>query len=104
MNRSEALSALAELAAHPAAGWIGNRIEGGATGDWSRLLQCCMRCRTQESLDLPPDIRGPDGFVDRSRVPEDFDDKLIAWKRAFQEAHQSCVDAPGNTSGALRRE
>ena len=82
MNREESIRALAELAASPAAAWIGNKLVDGGT----RLLQKCTRCGAEQVIAMPPNIRGP------ADVPIGFDEKLFAWKRAFQIAHESCVD------------
>jgi hypothetical protein len=80
MTREESLRAMADLASSPAAGWIGNKF-----GD-SMLFQKCMRCGAEESLKMPPNVRGP------ADVPAGFDEKLFAWKRAFQIAHEGCAE------------
>lgn len=82
MNREEAVRAAAELAKSPAAKWIGNKIVDGG----SRLLQKCMRCGTEETLAMPPNVRSP------ADVPHGFDEKLYAWKKAFQAAHENCLE------------
>jgi hypothetical protein len=82
MNREESIRALEELAAAPAAKWIGNKfVDGGA-----KLLQKCTRCGAEQTLDLPMNIKGP------ANVPIGFDEKLYAWKRSFQIAHEGCVE------------
>lgn len=80
MNREEAMRAAEALAASPAAKWIGNRFVSGV------LLQKCMRCGAEQTLELPPKISRP------SDVPPGFDEKLFAWKRDFQAAHESCPE------------
>lgn len=82
MNHEQALRAAAELAKSPAAKWIGNKLVDGET----KLLQKCMRCGAEESLDMPPNIRSP------ADVPPGFDEKLYAWKKAFQVAHEGCPE------------
>jgi hypothetical protein len=82
MNRERAIRAAAELAKSPAARWIGNKVvDGGA-----RLLQKCMRCGAEETIEMPPNVRSP------ADVPAGFDEKLYAWKKAFQVAHEECVE------------
>jgi hypothetical protein len=81
MNREQTLRALDQLAASPAARWIGNKLVGGV------LLQKCTRCGAEQLLELPSSIRGP------SDVPPGFDEKLYAWKRDFQVAHEDCKEA-----------
>lgn len=80
MNREEALRAFEELSASPASKWIGNRIVGAT---W---LQKCTRCGVEETLVLPRDVHGPED------VPAGFDEKMFRWKRAFQVAHEGCVE------------
>jgi hypothetical protein len=93
MNRDESLRALEELANAPAAKWIGNRLlDGGA-----RLLQKCTRCGAEETMEMPSAAtaayqRGARGSSLASAVPADFDGKLYSWKRAFQIAHEKCVE------------
>lgn len=87
MNREEALRAVEELGRSPAAGWIGNKLVDGGT----RLLQKCTRCGTAQTLELPRpanDLRGQP-----ANVPIGFDEKLHAWKRTFQIAHEHCPEA-----------
>jgi hypothetical protein len=81
VNRAEAMRAADALASSPASRWIGNKLVGGV------LLQKCTRCGAEETLELPPNIQRP---VD---VPLGFDEKLFAWKRDFQIAHEGCVEA-----------
>jgi hypothetical protein len=81
MNREQTLRALDQLAASPAARWIGNKLVGGV------LLQKCTRCGAEQLLELPSSVRGP------SDVPPGFDEKLYAWKRDFQVAHEGCKEA-----------
>lgn len=90
MNRDESLRAAEVLAASPATAWIGNRIDGDV------LLQCCTRCGTKEQMKLPAGLLaafqgGKRGDALAAQVPEDFDAKLFAWKKAFQIAHEGCV-------------
>jgi hypothetical protein len=80
MNREEAARALDELTASPASRWIGNKFVDGV---W---LQRCMRCGAEDTLVLPPDVHGPED------VPVGFDEKLFAWKRSFQVAHEGCTE------------
>lgn len=79
MNREETRRAIDVLSASPAAKWIGNKLVGGV------LLQKCTRCGAEQSLELPPNISSP------ADVPPGFDEKLFAWKREFQVAHEGCV-------------
>lgn len=80
MNRSEALQAAEILAASPAAKWIGNRLIGGV------LFQTCLRCGTEQNLELPPNV------TSAKDVPAGFDEKLFAWKRDFQIGHEICAE------------
>ena len=80
MNQAESLRALKELAASPAAAWIGNRLVGRS---W---VQICTRCGAEQALQLPAKAHGP---LD---VPPSFDEKLFQWKRAFQLAHEGCPE------------
>jgi hypothetical protein len=82
MNREESMRAAAELAASPAAKWIGNKFIDGGT----KLLQKCMRCGAEEALKMPPNVRSP------TDVPTGFDEKLYAWKKTFQVAHARCSE------------
>jgi len=82
MNREQAAQAAAELARSPAARWIGNKVLDGG----SKLLQKCMRCGAEEVLEMPPSIRSP------ADVPPGFDEKLYAWKKAFQGTHADCPE------------
>jgi len=79
VNREEAARAIETLAASPAARWIGNRLIGNT------LLQKCSLCGAEETLEVPPNIRGP------GDVPAGFDETLFAWKRSFQVTHESCA-------------
>ena len=79
VNRQEALRAAEVLAASPAAAWIGNKLVGGI------LIQTCLRCGAEETLELPPNVRAP------GDVPPGFDEKLFTWKRTFQVAHENCL-------------
>ena len=92
MTREESMRALETLAASPAARWIGNKMLDGG----SRLLQKCTRCGAEEVLELPLAAvaafqGGARGDALARRVPSDFDEKLYAWKRAFQVAHEGCA-------------
>lgn len=89
MNKKQAAEALAELAASPAAGWIGNRFSNGT---W---LNKCMRCGVEETLGIPTHLRHP---VNPAAVPEGFDETLHAWMRAFQIAHEGCVAPDTDTA------
>lgn len=93
VNRLEAMRAIEALAASPAAKWIGNRLVGGV------LLQKCMRCGAEQTLELPratiTAFQGGARGDDLAReVPEGFDEKVLAWKRAFQIAHEGCEEPP----------
>ena len=93
MNRDEFLRAVDELGKASAAAWIGNRIDGRV------LLQKCTRCGAEEKQLLPAGLLlafkgGKRGNALASQVPADFDAKLFAWKKAFQVAHEDCVE-PG---------
>lgn len=79
MNQQQTEEALAELAASPAAAWVGNRMVKGG------ILRCCTRCGTESFKELPKNIRGP------ADVPAGFDEELFAWMRDFQRAHESCL-------------
>ena len=80
MNHEQTIRALDQLATSPAARWIGNNLVGGV------LLQKCTRCGAEQLLELPPNIQRP------ADVPPGFDEKLYAWKRDFQVAHEGCVE------------
>lgn len=82
MNREQTMRAAAELAKAPAAKWIGNKLVDGER----RLLQKCMRCGAEETIEMPPNIRSP------ADVPPGFDEKLYTWKKAFQVAHAKCSE------------
>ena len=69
-----------ELASSPAAKWIGNKF----VDDGTRLLQKCTRCGTEQVLEIPS-MKTP------ADVPIGFDEKLYAWKKAFQIAHAGCT-------------
>jgi hypothetical protein len=92
MTREEVQRAAEALASSPAAGWIGNKFVGNT------LLQRCMRCGAEQTLAMTSTAmtafqgRQRGGDVAR-HVPPDFDEKLFAWKRAFQLAHESCVES-----------
>lgn len=91
MNRDEAARAVGTLSSSPAASWIGNKIVG------STLLQKCTRCGAAETLEMPTAVvqafqYGMSGSALARQVPPDFDAKLLAWKRDFQHAHESCVE------------
>jgi hypothetical protein len=81
MNREQSLRALAELAASPAAKWIGNKLDVDNT-----LLIKCTRCGAEDRLKMPSNVHSP---LD---VPAGFDEKLFAFKRGFQIAHESCLE------------
>lgn len=92
MNRDESMRALDELGRSPAAKWIGNKLDG------KRLLQKCTRCGAEEKLEMPAELLlafqgGKRGDVLAGQVPADFDAKLFAWKKAFQVAHEACVES-----------
>lgn len=94
MNRAETIRAAEELAKSPAAKWIGNKLVDG------RLLQKCMRCGAEETLEMPAAAvkafqGGARGDAVAARVPPDFDAKLYAWKKAFQLAHEGCTESAG---------
>ena len=81
MNREQSLRALAELAASPASKWIGSKLDLDGV-----LLIKCIRCGTEDRLKMPTNVRSP---LD---VPPGFDEKLFAFKRSFQIAHEKCVE------------
>ena len=81
MNQEQSLRALAELAASPAAKWIGNKLLADGT-----LLVKCTRCGGEDKLKMPSNVRSP---LD---VPAGFDEKLFAFKRTFQIAHEKCAE------------
>ena len=81
MNQEQSLRALAELAASPAAKWIGNKLLANGM-----LLVKCTRCGAEDKLQIPSNVRSP---LD---VPAGFDEKLFAFKRGFQIAHESCAE------------
>lgn len=92
MTREEAMRAIEELAASPAAKWIGNKfLDGG------KLLQKCMRCGAEQIFEMPPSTvtafqAGARGDALASKVPAGLDEKLFAFKRNFQIAHETCTD------------
>lgn len=91
MNREETARAAKALGASPAAKWIGNKLENGT------LLQKCMRCGAEQTLEMPAAVMkafqgGARGDALASQVPPDFDAKLYAWKHDFQIAHESCAE------------
>lgn len=93
MTRDEARRALEDLAAAPAAQWIGNKLVDGGT----RLLQKCTRCGAEQVFKMPTAAvsafqSGARGNDLARQVPPDFDAKLYAWKRAFQIEHESCTE------------
>ena len=77
------MRALAELAASPAAKWVGNKLDDDGT-----LLVKCTRCGAEDRLKMPANIRSP---LD---VPVGFDEKLFAFKRSFQIVHEKCAETP----------
>lgn len=81
MNREQSMRALAELAASPAAKWIGSKLDIDGT-----LIVRCTRCGAQDRLKMPSNVRSP---LD---VPPGFDEKLFAFKRGFQIAHENCSE------------
>ena len=81
MNREQSLRALAELAASPAAKWVGNKLLADGT-----LLIRCTRCGGEDRLKMPSSVKSP---LD---VPTGFDEKLFAFKRTFQIAHEKCTE------------
>lgn len=91
MNREESARAAHELGKSPAAKWIGNKLVDG------KLLQKCMRCGVEQTLEMPAAAvkafqGGARGNAVAAQVPPDFDAKLFAWKRDFQLAHESCIE------------
>lgn len=89
MTREESQRALLELAASPAAKWIGNRVIDSG----KQLLQKCMRCGAEELLELPSAaVPNAAARVFPDQIPLYFDEKLYAWKRKFQSAHESCSE------------
>jgi hypothetical protein len=85
------MRAFATIAASPAARWIGNKFDG------KTLLQKCTRCGAEEKIELPTSTvtafqEGKRGDALAGRVPPDFDEKMFAWKRSFQVAHESCLE------------
>ncbi len=92
MNREQTARALNEIAASPAASWIGNKVLGADPGAPMRLMQRCMRCGTEQTLALPYGMSATPSPVD---VPVGFDERLFAWKRDFQRAHEGCVAVVG---------
>jgi hypothetical protein len=85
MNREERLRALKELATSPAAAWIGNKIVDG-----TKILQKRMRCGAEQEIELPRSVDILRGQP--ANVPVGLDEKLYAWKRSFQIAHEGCVE------------
>ena len=87
------MRAIKELAASPATRWIRNKfIDGG-----SKLIQKCTRCGVEEILEMPPSTvaafqAGSRGDALAAKVPPDFDEKLFTFKRAFQIAHEGCLE------------
>lgn len=91
MNREESARAAHELGKSPAAKWIGNKLVDG------KLLQKCMRCGVEQTLEMPTTAvkafqGGARGNAVAAQVPPDFDAKLFAWKRDFQRTHESCIE------------
>jgi hypothetical protein len=91
MNRDETLHAARMLGSSPAAAWIGSKI----SSDGTRLFQKCIRCGAEEELEMPTAAvkafqSGARGDAVARLVPPFFDEKLFAWKRDFQRAHESC--------------
>lgn len=80
MNREQGLQALTELAASPAAKWVGNKLLPDGT-----LLVRCMRCGGEDTLNIPSTVSPLD-------VPVGFDRKLFTFKRSFQIAHEQCAE------------
>ena len=90
-TREQTTRAAQALAASPAAKWIGNKLDGNS------LLQKCTRCGAEEKMELPAGLLvafqgGKRGDSLASQVPADFDAKLFAWKKAFQVAHEGCIE------------
>jgi len=61
------------------------------------LLQKCARCGAEETLEMPPTAvtayqEGARGTALARTVPPDFDAKLYAWKRGFQDDHARCIE------------
>ena len=81
MNQEQSLRALAELAASPAAKWIGNKLLVDGT-----LIVKCTRCGAEDKMTIPANIRSP---LD---MPAGFDEKLFTFKRSFQIAHEKCPE------------
>jgi hypothetical protein len=93
MTRDEAMRAMEELAASPAASWIGNKVLDSGM----KLLQKCTRCGAEQVLEMPAAMvtafqHGARGDALASKVPADFDAKLFTWKRAFQIEHEDCAE------------
>lgn len=91
MNREETIHAARELGSSPAAHWIGNKL----ADDGRKLLQKCTRCGAEETLELPSAMIaafrfGARGAALANLVPAGFDEKLFAWKKEFQYAHEGC--------------
>jgi len=80
VNREESLRAMGTLAASLATMWIGSKLED------DKMVVRCMRCGTEASFKLPPNLRGP------ADVPAGLDEELFSWRRAFQVAHEGCVE------------
>jgi len=85
------MQAIEALAASPAARWIGNRFDG------KTLLQKCTRCGAEEKIELPDSAvtafqGGTRGDALAGHVPPGFDEKMFAWKRSFQVAHEGCPE------------
>jgi hypothetical protein len=79
VTREEAMAAAKELAASPAAQWVGT----GVLPNGSAVVHKCLRCGVEEFLELP---KNP------SIVPG-HDERVFAWARAFHIKHASCVEA-----------
>jgi hypothetical protein len=92
MNPKETMRAAEVLSSSPTATWIGSR----SSDDGTRLIQKCLRCGAEETLELPTAAvvafqSGLRGAALAHLVPPGFDEKLFVWKRAFQIVHEGCT-------------
>jgi hypothetical protein len=87
VTREEAIAAANELAASPAAGWVGIQIKAGG----GALIHKCARCGAEELLELP--VPASALANNPALVPAGFDDKIFAWSRSFHKKHAICVEA-----------
>jgi len=92
MSPKETLRAMEVLGSSPAVTWIGSK----RSDDGTKLVQRCLRCGTEETLELPVAAvaafqSGARGALLAQLVPLGFDERLFAWKRTFQLAHEGCA-------------